>query len=227
DLNQPLKQLTNEMGELQGRNIKSLVSRLGQEHKMTFFCKRPLLVEGPSDVVICNALAAKLQMYLEASGCQFLPVIGKDQLPIVYKLLVTMGKEPLILADADSIVDTTVFLNKIFNANPSVLDIIVEEIGVDAVDLVRKADQELIQLINTEWDAISSLAMKQSYWILGHQDDENKAKKRACFTSLFNLSDSELETIPNFENWIKLKKRYITLLRVLEKIGIFVLRKGA
>lgn len=39
DLDQPLKQLTNEMGELQGRNIKSLVSRLGQEHKMTFFVK--------------------------------------------------------------------------------------------------------------------------------------------------------------------------------------------
>ncbi|MGQ1341913.1 ATP-dependent nuclease [Acinetobacter baumannii] len=227
DLDQPLKQLTNEMGELQGRNIKSLVSRLGQEHKMTFFCKRPLLVEGPSDVVICNALAAKLQMYLEASGCQFLPVIGKDQLPIVYKLLVAMGKEPLILADADSIVDTTDFLNKIFNANPSVLDIIVTEIGVDPFDLVRKVDQELIQLINNEWDAISSFAMKQSYWILGHKDDENKAKKRACFTLLFNLRDSEFEEIPNFENWSKLKTRYITLLRVLEKIGVFVLRKGA
>ncbi|BCA99912.1 hypothetical protein ATCC19606_22480 [Acinetobacter baumannii] len=82
---------------------------------------------------------------------------------------------------------------------------------------MRKVDQELIQLINNEWDAISSFAMKQSYWILGHKDDENKAKKRACFTLLFNLRDSEFEEIPNFENWSKLKTRYITLLRVLEK----------
>lgn len=227
DLHESLKQLTDDMGELKGKNIKSLVSRLGQEHKMAFFCKRPLLVEGPSDVVICNALAARLQMYLEASGCQFLPVVGKDQLPIVYKLLVSMGKEPLILADADSIVDTTDFLNKIFSANSKMLDIAIDEIGVDAFDLVRKTDQELNHLINSEWDVISSFAVQQPYWILGHKDDESKAKKRAAFTSLFNLSDSELESINNCENWIKLKKRYLILLGLLEKMGVFILRKGA
>ena len=227
DLQEPCKQLTDEIDELKGKNIRSLVSRLGQEHKMALFCKRPLLVEGPSDVVICSTLASKNKMYLEASGCQFLPVIGKDQLPIVYKLLVIMGKEPLILADADSIVDTTDFLHKLFNANPKIAEIAVDRIGVDAFDLVKKADQEFKKLLNTNWNDISTLAKTHPYWLNANKDDEEKAKKRAAFASIFNLKDEELQCITNSSDWIKIKRRYETLLDILEQMGFFILRKGA
>jgi energy-coupling factor transporter ATP-binding protein EcfA2 len=83
DLNANLVQVSPGAGELQNKKIQGLIARLGQEHKLSLFCKRPLLVEGPSDAIICTALANKLDLNLEAAGSQLLPVVGKGQMPIV------------------------------------------------------------------------------------------------------------------------------------------------
>ncbi len=57
--------------------FKSLIARLGHEHKLALFSRTPLLVEGPSDVIICNTLSDKLYLNIEAAGSQILPVNGK------------------------------------------------------------------------------------------------------------------------------------------------------
>ena len=53
-----------EAGELESRKIRELVSRMGQEHKLSLFARSPVLVEGPSDAVICGALASRLEIHL-------------------------------------------------------------------------------------------------------------------------------------------------------------------
>ena len=97
--------MSPDAGELKNSKIFGLLVRMGQEHKLSFFAKSPLLVEGPSDAIICGALASKLEIHLEAGGSQLLPVIGKGQFPVVVKLLRMIGKSPLVLADADGLAD--------------------------------------------------------------------------------------------------------------------------
>jgi energy-coupling factor transporter ATP-binding protein EcfA2 len=49
-------QVPPDAEELKSAKIFSLISRMGQEHKLSFFAKSPLLVEGPSDAIICVVL---------------------------------------------------------------------------------------------------------------------------------------------------------------------------
>lgn len=93
DLDVPPVQVSPSSGEFKNKKIQALVARLGQEHKLSLFCKRPLLVEGPSDVLLCSFLSRKLQLYLEAAGSQILPVIGTGQMPIVAKFMKLLGKK--------------------------------------------------------------------------------------------------------------------------------------
>ena len=101
---QPI-QIPADAGELQSRKISALIGRMGQEHKLALFASSPLLVEGPSDVIVGSSIARKLDLQLEAGGSQLLPVIGKGQFPVVSQLFRLMGKRPVILADADALVD--------------------------------------------------------------------------------------------------------------------------
>lgn len=110
-------QIPSDIGELKNKKIQELISRLGQEHKLSFFSKHPLLVEGPSDVIICSFLSNKLGLYLEAAGSQLLPVIGKGQISIVAKLFRLMGKIPTALADADGIADGVELINSYLIGN--------------------------------------------------------------------------------------------------------------
>ncbi|MGH8780173.1 ATP-dependent nuclease [Paraburkholderia sp.] len=101
---QPI-QVSPDAAELKNRKLLGLLARMGQEHKLCFFSKTPLLIEGPSDAIICNGLSTHLDIALEAGGAQLLPVIGKGQFPIVAKLFRMLGKEPMVLADADGLAD--------------------------------------------------------------------------------------------------------------------------
>ena len=71
--------------ELKNKKVQSFAARMGQEHKLALFSTRPLLVEGPSDSIICGTLSRLLELHLEAAGSQVLPVIGKGDMPVVVK----------------------------------------------------------------------------------------------------------------------------------------------
>jgi len=126
DLNTPPVQIKPDAGELQNRKLQILIARLGQEHKLALFSRRPLLVEGPSDVMLCGFLSHKLEYHLEAAGSQILPVIGKGQMPVVAKFMTLLGKSPVVLADADAFADgmelTNIFLNNCDEANKAAAD---------------------------------------------------------------------------------------------------------
>ena len=107
----PLVQISRDAGELQGTKIQALLPRLGQAHKAAFFCARPLLVEGPSDAIMCNALDQRLSLYLNVGGSSIVPITGKGQMPVVSKLMRLAGKTPIVLADLDAVADGMDFLN--------------------------------------------------------------------------------------------------------------------
>ncbi|CAG9250787.1 AAA family ATPase [Paraburkholderia caribensis] len=215
-------------GELKGKKIQGLVSRLGQEHKLALFSRRPLLVEGPSDVIICSALARKMDSNLEAAGSQLLPVIGKGQMPVVAKLFRMMGKEPVVLADADGLADSfelaSNFLqdNKLANAK-------AVSMGSDsALTLAKTIYNDFCALVIAQWQAVADHAERHPYWVnRTEKDDIETTKRRAFFSSLFELDD---KTIASFDQSGKIgdmKKRLVTLLELFELAGCFILRKGS
>lgn len=220
-------QIAPDEAVLENNKIKILISKLGQEHKLTLFSRRPLLVEGPSDVVICNTLANKTNIFLEASGTQILPVIGKDQFPIVIKLLKLLGKEPVILADADGISDGSTLIIQLLPHFPEA-DLLAANLGASkAYDIVRNLTSDFGKLVDENWIDIASLAQQHAYWINGNREDEDKAKKRSAFSTIMSLESSSIEELTNKTAWISIKKRYEALLNLLEQVGIFFLRKGA
>ena len=228
DLNSEPKQVSKEDGTLRNEKIKNLISKLGQEHKLTLFSHRPLLVEGPSDVVMCNTLAKKLDIYLEASGSQILPVIGKDQIPIVAKLLKLFGKEPVILADADAIADGVDVISPFLTRNESANLKASTRGARDALSLARDINSTFATLVNSKWDQIEALATQHPYWTNG-QSDIAKAKKRAAFSILFSNDNSVLIDFlkENHTDWIMIKNRYEALLEIVESCGVFFLKKGS
>jgi predicted ATP-dependent endonuclease of OLD family len=125
DINNEPRQIAPDADELQGKQLRTLLAHMGQEHKLTFFCDRPVLLEGPSDLIMCTGIDRSLDLYLEAAGAQLLPVIGKGQFPVVSKLMRLIGKSPIIVADTDAIADNLDLVNSyaiVASANAAATD---------------------------------------------------------------------------------------------------------
>ncbi|MBE5316926.1 MAG: AAA family ATPase [Xanthomonadales bacterium] len=220
-------QIPADAGELKNRKIQNLVARLGQEHKLSLFSKRPLLVEGPSDVIICSSLARKLDMHLEAAGSQLLPVIGKDQMPIVCKLLRLLGKTPVSLTDADGIADGVDLVTSYLSENPLADQRAISSGFASANQMAGTIHADFCKLVDSRWDEISSLAEVHPYWINRKSGEDTKAKRRSAFCALFTTSDMGLSKLASDDAWTSMRARLIALLDLLEQSGLFVLRRGS
>jgi len=67
-----------------------------------FFFSRVLLVEGPSDVHLLNAMALQLGFgSLEAMDCTVVEIGGKAKLPLFQSILGSLGIDAFVLADLD------------------------------------------------------------------------------------------------------------------------------
>lgn len=227
DLIAPPVQISPEAGELKNRAISSLIARMGQEHKLSLFCKRPLLVEGPSDVIIAAGLALARDTHLEAAGSQLLPVVGKGQMPVVSRLMRLLGKEPIVLADADGFADGLDLVNT-FLANDSAADEIANGLGAkSATALAGNVYGDFSQMVESDWLSISPLAEEHPYWVNQKTGSETQAKRRAALCTLF--SPEGIEWVKKKENakWRAIKQRIEAVLEILEKSGCFILRQGS
>jgi energy-coupling factor transporter ATP-binding protein EcfA2 len=227
DLDTPPVQVDPLAGELQNRKLQNLVARLGQEHKLSLFCKRPLLVEGPSDVMLCSFLSHRLEYHLEAAGSQILPVIGTGQMPVVSKFMKLLGKEPVVLADADAFADglelANNFLNDCYKADQQA----ALSGASSASSLVSGVYRDFCSLVSNKWDEISSQSMLHPYWVNKNDIDESLAKRRSCFSTMFEIDDSALTDLESGSDWITMKRRLEAALDILELAGCFILRRGA
>lgn len=227
DLNSDPVQIEADAGELKNKKIQGLIARLGQEHKLSLFCRQPLLVEGPSDVMICSALSSRADMHLEAAGSQLLPVIGKGQMPVVTKLLRLLGKVPVSLTDADGIADGLELVNH-FLSDCEAADTDASNLGfATASTMANSIYDDFCRLVQDRWTDISGLAELHPYWINRKTGEEELAKRRAAFCTLFTDIENDLSKLASDDAWVSIKKRISALLDVLEKSGLFVLRRGS
>jgi len=219
-------QIDPSIGEFQSRKLQALLTRLGQEHKLALFCHTPLLVEGPSDAIICSAINRKLSINLEAAGSQILPVTGKGQFPVVIKLMRLIGKIPALLGDADALTDDLDIISVFTNQDSA--NVLAAELGHrDAPKFARDIYNDFCQLVTDNWNDINTQAKTHYYWV--NRDtakDEIIAKKRSAFCWLFTSEDAIISAVNNGANWVAIKSRLSTLLDFLEKLGCFILRKG-
>lgn len=221
DLKEEPIQIPKDAGELKNEKIKGLIARLGQEHKLALFSKTPLLVEGPSDVIICNTLSDKLYLNLEAAGSQILPINGKEAIPETVKLFRLMGKTPTVLVDADAFADGMNLINAYFNndAIRNNADNLASNKGASSIlDMAKSIYDDFCGCVQKNWDSISSVAESHPYFTLS--EDESLNKKRSALCSLF--SEKNVPT-----NWINIKNRIDVLFGIFEHSGLFILRKGA
>lgn len=226
DLSSPPVQIRADAAELQNKKIQVLIARLGQEHKLSLFCKQPLLVEGPSDVMICSALSNRANLHLEAAGSQLLPVIGKGQMAVVTKLLRLLGKAPVLLVDADGFVDGLDLIRQ-FLTDCEAADEDASQLGFpSARSMATGIHGDFCKLVHARWDEISPLAELHPYWRNKATGDEELARRRAAFCTLFTASAVELSKLPTHIEWTSIRQRLTALLDVLEKLGLFVLRRG-
>lgn len=220
-------QIPVDAGELRNKKVQGLISRLGQEHKLSLFSKRPLLVEGPSDVIICSALANKLDMHLEAAGSQLLPLIGKGQMPIVAKLLRLLGKTPVVLSDADGIADGLDLVNS-YLSETSAAEKHACMLGFSSAHQMASAIfVDFCRLVDSRWSEISATAELHPYWLNKNAGEETQAKRRSAFCTLFLVDENVLSIMAGDNAWVNIKARLIALLDLLEQCGLFILRKGS
>lgn len=227
DLNSDPIQIQADAAELNNRKVQSLVARLGQEHKLALFSNRPLLVEGPSDVIICSAVAAKIGIHLEAAGSQILPVIGKGQMPTVAKLFRMLGKTPVALTDADGVCDGTDLLRSYLDGNADA-DLLASTAGFSSANQMATAIyNDFCQLVTNRWEEIKVKASVHPYWVNRTIGEEDLAKRRSAFCTILTLLDCDSLLLSADRVWISMRNRLIALLGVLEQAGLFVLRKGS
>ncbi len=227
DLNSPPIQIQADAAELNNKKIQSLITRLGQEHKLALFSSRPLLVEGPSDVIICSAVAAKIGVHLEAAGSQIIPVIGKGQMPTVAKLFKMLGKIPVTLTDADGVCDGTDLLRSYLDGNIAA-DLIATNAGFPTANqMATTIYNDFCKLVDLRWGEIQAIAELHPYWVNRKSGEDNLAKRRSSFCSMLTLPDLDLTPLSQDQAWISMRNRMVALLNILEAAGLFVLRKGS
>jgi putative ATP-dependent endonuclease of OLD family len=89
--------------EAADHNEKDLLSILNlHRSSRVFFANRVLLVEGPSDVHLLNAIGERLKMgRLESRGCTIIEIGGKDKIKTAQDILASLGIEAFGLVDLD------------------------------------------------------------------------------------------------------------------------------
>ena len=218
----PLVQISRDAGELQGTKIEGLLPRLGQAHKAAFFCARPLLVEGPSDAIMCNALDQRLSLYLNVGGSSIVPITGKGQMPVVSKLMRLAGKTPIVLADLDAVADGMDFLNT-FAQLPEANEAARRCGHADLIDFARGVYQDFCHLVESHWDDIAPYARGHSYWgQQGTDNDDGIRKRRTVLATLLTTTPTVVNTWPNEFIWSGVITRLKALFDFLEASGCFI-----
>ena len=221
DLKEEPIQIPKNAGELKNGKLRTLITRLGQEHKLALFSRTPLLVEGPSDVIVCNALSDKLDLNLEAAGSQILPINGKEAMPETVKLFRLMGKTPTVLVDADCFADGLNLINAYFSDEEirNIADTLASKQGMDGIlKVTNDIYNKFCTLVDKNWDEIAEIAKNHPYFTL--LQDEVLNKKRSVLCTLLNHDNLSGE-------WDRLKNRITALFNIFEEVGLFILRKGA
>jgi hypothetical protein len=215
-------QIAPDSGQLKSSKLSALVARLSENHKIAFFSRRVLLVEGPSDEIVVNGVALKLEHPILGANTQVVPVTGKGQFSETVKFFRLMSKDVFVLADLDALADD----NRLVNVYRDAAQHLANKQGMGSVtDIDRSIRDKFQTLLDKAFDALSSTAVKHRYWTERAPDDELKAKRRSTLAALLSTPESNLTDLLSGE-LTALRKRYDALLDLLAAAGCVVLRRG-
>lgn len=221
------KQIPPDSPELSSVKLKEFLLRMSLIYNEGFFAKKVMLIEGSSDMILCRFLCNRLDLNLDVAGSQIIPVEGKGQFPIITKLFRLIGKEVCVLTDLDGFVDDNSIIN-LFSGLPEATEIANDYGNGDLQSMIRNIKTKIDEVIQSQKESIVTIYNQHPYWINRDSEaEEDKIIRRALMAQLFTVSEAELVTWPDSQEWISLKKRITVLFDILEKLGCFILRKGA
>jgi hypothetical protein len=218
-------QIPTSAGELQSRKLAALVARLSENHKLAFFARSVLLVEGPSDEIVVSALSLKLEHPLLGSNTQVVPVTGKGQIAETVKLFRLMGKRVFVLADLDALIDD----NQLVSAFGEAARTAANDAGMGTVmEIDRGIRDNLATLLDQAFNHLQPAAETHRYWIARDHSpaEELKAKRRATVAALLTSAEAGLAQSSIGTELKALRKRYEALVELMAKAGCTFLRRG-
>lgn len=222
------KQIDPNSPELNNKKLKDFLLRVSLIYNEAFFAKKVMLIEGASDMILCRALSNRLNLNLDVAGSQIIPVEGKGQFPIITKFFRLIGKDVCILTDLDGFTDDNDVINLFSGLNQA--KELANENGLDNLQImIREIRKTIDQLIRDNKDDMISIYETHPYWINQdcEIDDIEKIIRRALIAQLFTGEKDSLSNWPHSKEWIRIKTRITTLYGILEKLGCFILRRGA
>lgn len=222
--NKPL-QIPLDAPQLQGNKTKDFLLRMGQVYKNGFFAKKVLLIEGASDLIICHALINKLELNIDVAGSQIIPVDGKGQFPAITNFFRMINKDVVILTDLDGFVDDNNVVNMFTNL-PEAIKLATKQGNDNISEIVKGIKSKISELVIKHKDDMKNIYEIHPYWMNKEEDeDETKIAKRALIGQLFCTED--IKEWPDQEEWGKIKNRIEALIELLNKVGCFILKRGA
>lgn len=220
-------QVSPTVPELENRKLKDFVMRMGQIYKAGFFAKKILLIEGASDLIISKCLLQKLDLNIDVAGSQIVPVEGKGQFPVITKMFRLVNKEVCILTDLDGFTDDNK-VTELFSTSPEADEIARSNSHRSMAEMIQNVRDEMTKLVDTNQDRLAPIYERHPYWSNRKpSDDATKAIRRAVIAQLLSSSQESLAQWPDADVWCSMQISLDNLLSSLEKIGCFVLRKGA
>ncbi len=220
-------QIKETAPELKNAKLRSFIARLTATHRLAFFAKHVLLVEGPSDEIIVSQLARTVQHPLLPANTQIVPVTGKPEFVEAMRLFELMGKHVYVLADLDALTDSNVLVNK-FNMKDAghVVGAATGHMTLAGLDKFSRG--KLAELVTKHWEVIEPIAGIHPYWANCPAEDRNEStKRRACLAILMrDGAESDLDTAVGDSSFSSIKPAFLKLFEALEALGCFILRRG-
>ena len=221
------KQISPDTPELNSVKLKEFLLRMSLIYSEGFFAKKVMLIEGSSDMILCRYLCNRLNLKLDVAGSQIIPVEGKGQFPVITKLFRLIGKEVCVLTDLDGFTDDNNIVN-LFAVLPEAIQIANDYGNRDLQSMIRDIKTKIDELVQSQKEKMVMIYNQHPYWVNRDPEaDDDKIIRRALIAQLFTVSADELATWPDPQEWTSLKKRITVLFDILEKLGCFILRRGA
>lgn len=218
------KQVAPDTGELKSRRMTALVTRLGGSHRAALFATTVLLVEGPSDEIVVDALAARFDRSLGGSGAAIVPVTGKGEIPETAKLFRLMGKRVVALADLDALADDNSLINA-FGEQEQAQSAALEAGHSKPSEMDKVLRTGFAQAVNDWWSEIEPLAAAHQY-LKQPKETLEKSRRRAALAVVLSIDEAALRDLPHGADWCGFRSRFNALLRVMIAGGCFILRRG-
>ncbi|NTX26519.1 AAA family ATPase [Burkholderia pyrrocinia] len=211
---------------LQRRKLAAFVGRIAETHKAAFFSETVLLVEGPSDEIIVNALERSLNYSLPGNGVSVLPVIGKGEFSETLRLFRLIGKRVAVLADLDALADDAA-LTTSFQDSEIATQLAVTRMHDTFAAMAAKVKSAVGQVVHDHKKALVDLSANHRYLSdIEAGEPTDKAKVRVAYVSLLVTPVNQLEKLDDGKAIVKARTMLDSLLEVLEAAGCFVLRRG-